>query len=155
MANPNANLVILMGTLVRDPHWRNNVNRGTCQFTVVNDQWVTDKLGYTRQRSSVIDCRMDGSTTKKFIECHFKGSPVYLEGWLATESWVDKATGQVRRRNYVQVRRWQRVWIERSGLLASSESDQQAMTEAAREMRERRQHGGPGYQASESSNDAD
>lgn len=95
----NLNKVMLMGNLTRDP-----VNRATpsglavCDFGLAINRRYKTAQGEDREEVCYVDVEVFGKTAENCGRFLHKGSPVYIEGRLKLDQWVDKATGQNRNR---------------------------------------------------------
>ena len=88
------NKVILMGNLVQDPELK-EFNGGKKQVTnfvvAVNRTW-TGPEGQEANEVAFIDCEIWGKLAKTVANHFFKGRPIFLEGRLKQEKWLDTTT---------------------------------------------------------------
>jgi single-strand DNA-binding protein len=100
----NLNKVMLMGNLTRDP-----VNKATttgmaiCEFGLAINRRYKTVQGEDREEVCYVDLESFGKTAEICGRYLRKGAPVYIEGRLKLDQWVDKATGQNRNRLRVTV----------------------------------------------------
>jgi single-strand DNA-binding protein len=91
------NRVILLGNLTRDPELR-YLASGTAVTDVtvaVNDRYK-NASGEWIEEATFVDVTLWARTAEVAGEYLSKGSPVFIEGRLKTDSWEDKQTGQKR-----------------------------------------------------------
>lgn len=85
------NKVMIIGNLTSDPEIR-YTPKGTavCNLTVaVNRKWK-DNTGKPCEEVAFVGCTAFGKTAEIIGEHLHKGSPIFVEGRLAQESWEDK-----------------------------------------------------------------
>ena len=95
----NFNKIILGGRLTENPELR-YTPKGTaiCKFGLaVNRKW-TSEGGEKREETMFCDVDAFGKQAETLAQYLKKGSPIFIEGRLKTDSWEDKATGQKRSR---------------------------------------------------------
>jgi single-strand DNA-binding protein len=93
---PNANLVILMGHLIRDPDLRYTPSgMAVATFGIAVNNRV--KKGTEWENKPVfVDVTVWANTAELCSNNLSKGKPVYLEGRLDFQQWEDKSSGQKR-----------------------------------------------------------
>ena len=104
----NLNKTTLAGNLTRDPELKFTPN-GTpvLDFGIaVNHRWKDDQ-GTIKEDTYFGDCRAWGKQAESIAQYFKKGRPIYIEGRLAQEEWMDKATQVKRRKTLTIVREWQ------------------------------------------------
>ncbi len=84
---PNANIVILIGNLTRDPQLSYTPNQtAITEFGIaVNRQWKKD--GQKHEEVCFVDCKAFGVTGENVNKYLSKGDPVFIQGRLAFEQW--------------------------------------------------------------------
>jgi single-strand DNA-binding protein len=83
----NANLVILMGNLTRDPELKYlGSGAAVVDFGIAVNERFKQGDNWT-ERTNFIDCTAFGKTAENLSEYCSKGSPVHVIGSLRTESW--------------------------------------------------------------------
>lgn len=94
---PNVNLVVLIGTLTRDPEVRNTPGgQSVAGFGMaMNEKW-TSATGEKRESVCFIEVEMWGKLGESAAKYVKKGQPLYVEGRLHQDTWDDKTTGQKR-----------------------------------------------------------
>jgi single-strand DNA-binding protein len=99
------NKVILVGRLGKDPEIRSTPQGTTVtKFSLATDEKFTDKGGQKQERTEWHDIEAWdrlGEICGQYLK---KGSLVYIEGTIRTDSWDDKETGQKRSRKKVVAR---------------------------------------------------
>ena len=95
------NRVIMLGNLVRDPETRNVATTTITQFTVASTHAYKGKDGTMKKESAFIDCKLWAARGVKFAESALKGTTVFVEGRMVTESW--EKDGQKRSKLVVSV----------------------------------------------------
>lgn len=90
------NKLLLIGRLTRDPELRYSA-KGTAYVHI----GVAVTTGYThngekKEETAFVDVTAFGKIAERVGEGAKKGSPVFVEGRVRTESWDDKQTGQKR-----------------------------------------------------------
>jgi single-strand DNA-binding protein len=102
------NLVILKGNITRDLELAFTA-KGVPVLEIglaVNKVWFND-AGEKQEKVCFVDCRAWRKTAES-IEKHFrKGSPILIQGELAIEEWIDKATEKKRRKTLVMIDRFE------------------------------------------------
>ena len=84
----NANIVILIGNLTKDPELKYTPGgSAVCSFSVaVNKKW-TGKDGEKKEDVAFIECEAWQKTAEIIAEYLKKGSPIYIEGELKQDRW--------------------------------------------------------------------
>ena len=90
----SVNKVILIGRLGKDPEIRSIPSgKSVTKFTIATDDRFTDKSGEKQERTewhNIEAWDRLGEICGQYLR---KGSLVYIEGSIRTESWDDKETG--------------------------------------------------------------
>lgn len=102
------NKVIAVGNLGQDPDTRYMPSGAACtQFSVaVNESWKDKQTGEQKERTEWINCECWGRLAEIAAEYLRKGSQVYIEGSLKTDSWEDEQ-GNKKYKTKVTVREMQ------------------------------------------------
>lgn len=91
------NKVIIVGRLGSDPELRATPsNRAVCRMSVATSEVYKDKAGNKKETTEwhrVVAWGPMGESCAKYLA---KGSLVYIEGRIQTESWDDQKSGQKR-----------------------------------------------------------
>lgn len=121
---PNANLVVLMGHLVRDPEVKYlGSGSSICNATIATSKkWKDKASGQMKEKTAFIDLRIWNGSGERFAEWFSKGSAVHVTGSIEQESWEDKQSGQKRSKLSVKVLDYQGVGGRRDTVGASSDS---------------------------------
>lgn len=93
----NFNLVVLMGTLTRDPELR-YTPKGTCiaKFSIaVNRTWYNE-AGEKKEDVTFVELDAFGKTAENIGQYFRKASRIHIQGRLKLDQWDDKQTGQKR-----------------------------------------------------------
>lgn len=99
------NKVILVGRLGKDPETRSTPGGQTvAKFTVATDEKFTDKSGERQERTEWHDIEAWARLGEICGQYLRKGSLVYIEGSIRTDTWDDKETGQKRSRKKIVAR---------------------------------------------------
>ena len=104
----NLNKMMLAGNLTRDPELKFTPN-GTpvLDFGIaVNHRW-RDDAGNLKEDTYFGDCRAWGKQAESIAQHFHKGKPIFIEGRLAQEKWIDKETQKERRKTLTIVKEWQ------------------------------------------------
>jgi len=104
----NINKIMLAGNLTRDPELKFTPN-GTpvLDFGIaVNRRW-RDNQGQIREDTYFGDCRAWNKQAEVIAQHFTKGKPIFIEGRLAQEEWVDKTTQAKRRKTLTIVESFQ------------------------------------------------
>lgn len=91
------NKVILMGNLTRDPEMRYTTS-GIAIANIslaVNRKWYNEARELQEEVTFVIVDAF-GKQAETIVQYFKKGNPIFLEGRLRQDQWVDKQTGQKR-----------------------------------------------------------
>jgi single-strand DNA-binding protein len=95
------NLMILVGTVTRDPSVRTVGENKKCEISIACNESFKDKAGEWKERTSYIDCiawRRNAEYAESYIK---KGDRVYIEGRFDTDSW--EKDGVKHRKSYCNV----------------------------------------------------
>jgi single-strand DNA-binding protein len=104
MAGKSVNKVILVGHLGKDPEIKYTPS-GTpvAKFTLATNERFKDKDGNWQDRTEWHSLVAWQRTAEIIGEYCKKGSQIYIEGRLKTDSWDDKETGQKKYRTDIVV----------------------------------------------------
>ena len=98
------NKTMLIGNLTRDPEVRYTPKgMAVCDISLAINHKYTTEGGEKKQDVTFIDCTAWGKTAELIGQYLNKGSSLYVEGRLTTESWEGKQTGAKRSRMKVTV----------------------------------------------------
>ena len=104
------NKVIQMGNLTRDPELTTLPSGDSvADFSIAINEYYTDKNGQKQERTDYIECKSYGRTADNIVKFFSKGRPIFIEGKLRQEKWVDKQTQQNRSKLVVKVDEFQFV----------------------------------------------
>ena len=105
----NVNLVFIAGNLTRDPEARTIPNGTTVARLAValNRKWKDRVSGEWKEATTFVDVEAWGQPAEFCVQYLHKGSSVFVEGELESQSWEDRATGQKRSKLLVKARRVQ------------------------------------------------
>ena len=110
------NKVILVGRLGKDPEIRSTPGGQTvAKFTMATDERYTDKSGEKQERTewhNIVAWARLAEICGQYLR---KGSLVYIEGSIRTDSWDDKETGQKRYRTEIIARDMKMLDRKREG----------------------------------------
>ncbi len=96
---PNLNKIMLIGNLTRDPISRAIASGSSvCEFGLAVNRRFRTAQGEDREEVCFVDIEVWGKTGDNCNRFLHKGSPVYVEGRLRMDQWVDKTTNQQRSR---------------------------------------------------------
>ena len=99
------NKVILVGRLGKDPEIKSTPGGTTvAKFTMATDEKFTDKNGEKQERTewhNIVAWARLAEICGQYLR---KGSLVYIEGSIRTDSWEDKESGQKRYRTEIVAR---------------------------------------------------
>jgi len=111
------NKVILMGNLTRDPEKKSfEGGKQVTNFTIaVNRKWIGPE-GQEAKEVSFIDCQSWGKQGETIATYFFKGNPIFIEGRLKQDTWIDKDTQKKQSRL--------RVVVDHFSFLDSKKSDE-------------------------------
>lgn len=89
------NKAIIVGRLGRDPEVRAFASGSSVtEFSVATDEKFTDRSGERQERTEWHNIKAWGKLGEICGQYLRKGSLVYIEGAIQTESWDDKETGK-------------------------------------------------------------
>lgn len=93
----NVNIVVLIGTLTRDPESRFTPNGKQVAGIglAINHSYKTDS-GEKREDTTFVEVELWGRAAELVCEYVKKGDQLYVKGRLALDQWDDKTTGQKR-----------------------------------------------------------
>ena len=121
------NIVILRGNITRDLELAFTA-KGVPVLEIgiaVNKVWFNE-AGDKQEKVCFVDCRAWRKTAES-IEKHFrKGSPILIQGELAQEEWIDKATDKKRRKTLVMIDRFEFCGEAKGGHRAPEEPPDRA-----------------------------
>lgn len=109
---PNANMVVLMGHLARDPELKyvGNGKTAICQCSIATTKhWKEKGSGEKKEKTAFVDLTIWSGSGERFAEWFRKGSAVYVTGSLEQDTWEDKETGKKRSKLFVNVTDYQGV----------------------------------------------
>lgn len=110
------NKVILVGRLGKDPEIRSTPGGQTvAKFTMATDERYTDKSGEKQERTewhNIVAWARLAEICGQYLR---KGSLVYIEGSIRTDSWDDKESGQKRYRTEIIAREMKMLDRKREG----------------------------------------
>ncbi len=94
------NKVILIGNLGKDPEVRyTQGGQAVANLRIATSRSWTDKQsGQRKEETEWHDVEVWGKQAEQCGEYLAKGRQVYVEGWLKTDKWQDKTSGQERSR---------------------------------------------------------
>ena len=99
------NKAILVGRLGKDPEIRSTPNgTSVAKFSIATDERFTDKSGEKQERTEWHDIEAWDRLAEICGQYLRKGSLVYIEGTIRTDTWDDKETGQKRSRKKIVAR---------------------------------------------------
>src|SRR5438067_10664973 len=119
------NKVILLGNLTRDPEVR-YTPRGSAVADLgiaVNRQYALEN-GEKREEVTFVDVTFWGRTAEVAGEYFKKGRPIFIEGRLQLDTWVDKQSGQKRSKLQVIGETMQMLGGPRSGGASTDNADE-------------------------------
>lgn len=134
------NKVMLIGNLTRKPEVRYTpAGKAVCDFSIaINSSWKTDS-GQKREEVTFVDCTAWNKTAEIMEQFLEKGSPIYVEGKLTTETWEDKTTGAKKTKTKVTIEVVQFL----SGPREAREPQQRQERPIAEQLRQRNQPSPP------------
>ena len=110
------NKVILVGRLGKDPEIKSTPGGTTvAKFTMATDEKFTDKSGEKQVRTewhNIVAWARLAEICGQYLR---KGSLVYIEGSIRTDSWEDKESGQKRYRTEIVAREMKMLERKRDG----------------------------------------
>ena len=93
----NLNSVYLIGNLTRDPELKHLPNgTAVCDIGIAINRTWNDDSGAKKEETTFVDVTFWGKTAETVSKYCGKGDPIFIEGRLTVESWVDKDSGQNR-----------------------------------------------------------
>ncbi len=106
----HVNKVMLMGNLTREPMTKSTPSGVIiCEMGLAINRRFRTALGEEREEVCFVDIEAFGRTAEICGQYLRKGSPVFFEGRLRLDQWVDKASGQNRSRLKVVVESMQLI----------------------------------------------
>jgi single-strand DNA-binding protein len=95
----NLNRVLLIGNLTRDPEVR-STPRGTsvADLGLAMNRVYSTEDGQKKEDVTFLDVTLWGRQAEIAGQYLHKGSPVFIEGRIQMDNWVDKQTGEKRNR---------------------------------------------------------
>lgn len=91
------NKVLQIGNLTRDPEVRYTPKgMAVCDISLAINSKRKTEGGEIKEEVTFVDCTAWGKTAELLGRYCKKGSSLFIEGRLTTESWEDKQTGQKR-----------------------------------------------------------
>ena len=98
------NKVIIIGNLGQDPETKYLPSGASVtKFSVaVSERWKDKQTGEIKERTEWVNVEVWGNAAEACQKYINKGSKVYVEGKLQTDSWDDKDTGAKRYRTKVR-----------------------------------------------------
>lgn len=98
------NSVTLLGNVGKDPEIRTTPNGSlVANFSVATSYRFKDSGGNWQDKTYWANCAAFAKTAEIVRDYVKKGSKIYLEGRLDTDTWKDKKTGENRQRDKVVV----------------------------------------------------
>ena len=89
----NYNKVILMGNLAQDPEYKElNGGKQVTNFVIAVNRTWNGPQGEESSEVSFIDCEIWGKLAKTIADHFSKGRPIFIEGRLRQDKWIDKET---------------------------------------------------------------
>ena len=96
------NKVLLMGNLTRDPELRyTNSGTAVCGLGLAVNRTYKTQTGELKEDPCFVDVTAWGKQAESCNNYLKKGAPVFIEGSLRLESWVDKTSGQNRSKHTI------------------------------------------------------
>lgn len=87
------NKVILLGNLTRDPEFKEiGGGKQVTNFVIACNHTWTGPEGQQGKEVAFIDCEIWGKPAKIVADRFSKGSPIFVEGRLRLDQWVDMET---------------------------------------------------------------
>lgn len=96
------NKVMLIGNLGRDPEVRMAGESKIANFSIAITEKYKDKQGNTQDKTEWVNIVFWGRQAEICEQYLKKGSPVYVEGKLETQSWNDKQSGETKFKTVVR-----------------------------------------------------
>ena len=117
----NLNKVMLIGNLTRDPVLKTTTSGvSVCDFGIAINRRYKTAQGEERQDICFVDADVFGKTAEACGRYLSKGSPLYVEGHLKYDSWVDKTTNVKRNRLKLSVESVQFLYRSPNGTTAGN-----------------------------------
>ena len=129
MARSGINKVILLGNLGADPELRTTAG-GDAVATIsiaTSDSWKDKNTGEEQQKTEwhrVVFFRRMAEVVGQYLK---KGSSVYIEGQLQTNSYEDKNTGEKKYSNQIDARDMQMLGSRNNSETQSNSSEESSM----------------------------
>lgn len=129
------NKVILMGNFVQDPEFKTiSGGKQVTNFVIaVNRSWIGPE-GQEASEVAFIDCEVWGKLAKTISDHFSKGRPIFIEGRLKQDKWIDKETQKKQSRLRVVVENFNFIDSKKSSesipACAGNEADSGKMTDA-------------------------
>ncbi len=96
---PNVNKVILIGNLTAEPEFRQLPSGDSvASFTLAMNRRYTNARGEQVEETTFVDIDIFRRSAEIVHQYVHKGDPIYVEGYLRQDRWVDKQTNQQRSR---------------------------------------------------------
>jgi single-strand DNA-binding protein len=98
------NKTVLLGNVVKDPQL-DILPNGTpvCEFTLATNRHFTDNSGAKKEESHYHFIQAWGGRAHVIANNLSQGDKLMVDGYLKTENWVDRATGEQRNKTMVVV----------------------------------------------------
>lgn len=94
---PDINKVIIGGNMTRDPELKYLPSgMACCELGVAVSRKYKNKSGELQEETAFVDVTLWNKTAEWVGDKLKKGMPVYIEGRLKMDTWVDNTTGQNR-----------------------------------------------------------
>ena len=102
MANNTS--VMLIGRVGSDPVRRGNSQQGICTFRLASSRGYYDRntRAWREQPSTWVTVKTYRTLAENVMRSVHKGEPVIVSGSLITESWTDRASGEMRAMNVIE-----------------------------------------------------
>ncbi|MDX1584574.1 MAG: single-stranded DNA-binding protein [Thermoanaerobaculia bacterium] len=112
----SVNKAILIGRLGRDPEVRALPSGTTVtEFSIATDEKFTDRSGQRQERTEWHNIQAWAKLGEICGQYLRKGSLVYIEGTIQTDSWEDKETGKKMYKTRINARQMQMLDSKGSG----------------------------------------
>lgn len=123
----NFNIVVLMGTLTRDPEQR-FTPKGTCvcKFSIAVNRTWRNEAGEKKEEVTFVELDSFGKTAENIGQYFHKGSRIHIQGRLRLDQWDDKQTGQKRQKLGVVVESF--TFVDKRGEGPGSERSERPAT---------------------------
>ena len=117
------NKVILMGNLTRDPELRfTGSGTAVCGLSLAVNRTYKTQSGELKEDPCFIDVTAWGKQAESCNTYLRKGAPVFVEGTIRQETWVDKNSGQNRSKHSISAENVRFLGAPQAGNGASSEN---------------------------------